>query len=85
MGTAAGATSPGPTPWWHWPRAAGCPGTSAVGATAAIDGDPATSGSAFGATNQDGQWVEYTLAQPLAFDTMDLELVADGRHSVPRP
>jgi len=59
-------------------------GNVAVGATAAIDGTTATAWqSAFSPTDQDGQWVSYTLASPLAFSAMDLAVVADGRHSIP--
>ena len=59
-------------------------GNVAVGATAAIDGSTQTAWqSAFSPTDQNGQWVQYTLAAPLSFPTMDLAVVADGRHSIP--
>jgi arabinofuranan 3-O-arabinosyltransferase len=48
----------------------------------AIDGDPATAwNSRFGSVR--GQWVEYVLPQRITFNRMNLQLVADGRHSVP--
>ncbi len=54
------------------------------GAAAAIDGDPHTAWeTAFGITNQAGAYVQYRLAHPLTFDRMDLQVVADGEHSVP--
>ena len=58
------------------------PGDLTAGATAAIDGDPATHWSP-GFLNQDGEWTAYQQADPLTFDHMDLQVVADGRHSVP--
>ncbi|HEY5108335.1 MAG TPA: alpha-(1-_3)-arabinofuranosyltransferase family protein [Acidimicrobiales bacterium] len=59
-------------------------GDIAAGARAAVDGNAATAWqSALSPTNQDGQWLQYTLAAPLTFDSLDLAVVADGRHSVP--
>jgi arabinofuranan 3-O-arabinosyltransferase len=58
-------------------------GDVATGASAAIDGDPSTTWtSAFG-VSADGQWLQYSLARPITFDSLDLQIVADGRHSVP--
>ncbi len=51
-------------------------------ALAAIDGDPATSWMP-GFLAQDGEWASYDLAEPITFDEMDLQVVADGRHTVP--
>ena len=58
------------------------PGDRAAGAGAAVDGNAATAWTAaFGA--QAGEWIAYTLARPLTFDHLDLQVVNDGRHSVP--
>ncbi len=60
------------------------PGDLRSGAVAAIDGNPATAWQpGFGAAHQAGDWLEYNLARPITFDHMDLQVVADGRHSVP--
>ncbi|MBV8463706.1 MAG: discoidin domain-containing protein [Acidimicrobiales bacterium] len=54
------------------------------GALAAIDGDPGTAWqTAFGPTNQAGAYVQYQLAAPLTVRSMALQVLADGRHSVP--
>jgi hypothetical protein len=51
---------------------------------AAIDGNPGTAWqTALGAPDQAGQWVQYTLDAPLTVSRLDLQVVADGRHSVP--
>ena len=51
-------------------------------AGAAIDGDRATAwNTPF--VGVERQWVDYELSQPVTFDHMDLQVVADGRHSVP--
>ncbi len=48
----------------------------------AIDGDPTTAyNTPF--TGVRSQWVQYTLPRPVTFDHMNLQVVADGRHSVP--
>ncbi|MHB8330361.1 MAG: discoidin domain-containing protein, partial [Acidimicrobiales bacterium] len=53
-------------------------------ASAALDGDLATMWSpGLGAAHQVGQWLSVHLPRPITFDHMDLEVVADGRHSVP--
>jgi len=58
------------------------PGALDQRASTAIDGDPRTRWS--GAFLQlDGTYLEYRLPQPITFDRMDLQVVADGRHSVP--
>jgi len=60
------------------------PGSLASGAAAAVDGNPATAWQpGFGTTHQVGDWLQYNLAAPLTFTHMDLQVVADGRHSVP--
>ncbi|MGQ0803305.1 MAG: discoidin domain-containing protein, partial [Actinomycetota bacterium] len=58
------------------------PGSLLSRSSSAVDGDPATAWSTgFGAPA--GQWMELDLAQPTTFDHLDLQVVADGRHSVP--
>ncbi len=60
------------------------PGDLAATASAAADGNPATAWQdGFGAAYQKGQWLEYDLRHPITFDHLDLQIVADGRHSVP--
>ncbi len=44
--------------------------------------NPATSWSP-GLGDQVGNWVEYRLDQPVTFDHLDLQVVADGKHSIP--
>ncbi len=58
------------------------PGDLSAGASAAIDGDETTHWSP-GFLGQDAEWASYELDAPLTFDHMDLEVVADGRHTVP--
>ncbi len=58
------------------------PGSVEQRGSAALDGDPTTAWStAFGSPA--GQWIEVQTAAPTTFDHLDLQLVADGRHSVP--
>jgi len=58
------------------------PGSLVARASSAVDGDVTTAWSTgFGAPA--GQWIELELPQPSTFDGLDLEVVADGRHSVP--
>lgn len=59
------------------------PGDRFARADAAVDGNPNTSWSAALAA-QDGEWLEYTLARPLTFDHLDMQVVNDGRHSLPK-
>ena len=60
------------------------PGDLEATASAAADGNPATAWQpGFGAPYQKGQWLEYDLQKPITFDHLDLQVVADGRHSVP--
>ncbi|HEY7438309.1 MAG TPA: alpha-(1-_3)-arabinofuranosyltransferase family protein [Acidimicrobiia bacterium] len=58
------------------------PGTVNMRGSAAFDGDPATAWTTPFAVG-DGQWIQAQLAQPVSFDHLNLEVVADGRHSVP--
>jgi hypothetical protein len=48
----------------------------------AIDGDPTTAWNG-GYAGAIGQWIQYDLSTPVTFDHMNLQVVADGRHSVP--
>jgi arabinofuranan 3-O-arabinosyltransferase len=58
------------------------PGDLQARASSAVDGDPTTAWSTpFGSPT--GQWVEVEPAVPMTFDHLDLQVVADGRHSVP--
>jgi arabinofuranan 3-O-arabinosyltransferase len=60
------------------------PGDLQAGATAAIDGNPKTAWQpGFGASHQIGAWLQYNLPQPITFDHMNLQVLADGQHSVP--
>ena len=63
-------------------RASRCPVASNAAPSAAADGDPTTAWNTpfVGVT---GQWVQYETPQPITFDRMRLQVVADGRHSVP--
>jgi arabinofuranan 3-O-arabinosyltransferase len=59
------------------------PGGLSNRAMNAIDGDPATWYSP-GFLGQQGEYVDYQLAEPITFDHLDLTVLNDGRHSVPR-
>ncbi|HMJ75407.1 MAG TPA: discoidin domain-containing protein, partial [Iamia sp.] len=48
----------------------------------AVDGDPATHWSP-GFLEQEADWASYTQSDPVTFDHLDLQVVADGRHTVP--
>ncbi|HWE69561.1 MAG TPA: discoidin domain-containing protein, partial [Acidimicrobiales bacterium] len=49
-----------------------------------LDGNSQTAWSpGLGATHQVGAWLKYDLPAPISFSTMNLQVVADGRHSVP--
>ena len=51
-------------------------------ASAAIDGDPSTHWSPE-FLEQEGNWISYTLPNSITFNNLELEIVADGRHSIP--
>jgi arabinofuranan 3-O-arabinosyltransferase len=51
-------------------------------ANAAVDGDPNTAWIAETGP-QDGEWIQYYLSKPIAFDHLDLQVLNDGRHSLP--
>jgi hypothetical protein len=51
-------------------------------ASKALDGDPKTAWSSdFGDVT--GSWMNFQFADPVTFDHLDLQVLADGRHSVP--
>ncbi len=52
-------------------------------ASSAIDGDPSTAFVTTFALKRGRVWVRYRLPEPVTFDRMDMQVVADGRHSVP--
>jgi arabinofuranan 3-O-arabinosyltransferase len=58
------------------------PGDLQARASSAIDGDPSTAWTTPFATPV-GQWVDIDAGQPVTFDHLDFQVVADGRHSVP--
>ena len=58
------------------------PGDVAARGSAAFDGDPTTAWST-GFYNPVDQWLEFDTPAPVTFDHLDLQIVADGRHSVP--
>ena len=59
-----------------------CPGCLACRADAAADGNPATAwNTPF--VGVGGQWVQFQSPHPITFSHMDLQVVADGRHSLP--
>ena len=56
--------------------------TAAARGSSALDGDPTTAWSTqVGDTV--GQWINVQTPQPVTFDHLNLQVVADGRHSVP--
>ncbi|HTD51222.1 MAG TPA: alpha-(1-_3)-arabinofuranosyltransferase family protein, partial [Acidimicrobiia bacterium] len=61
---------------------ASLPGCLACHAASAADGIPATAWETPFAT-VGGQWVQFETAKPLTVSNMNLQVVADGRHSVP--
>jgi arabinofuranan 3-O-arabinosyltransferase len=58
------------------------PGSPTNRASAAFDGDP-TSAWRTSFVFVGGQWNEVRLPQSVTFDRLDMQVVADGRHSVP--
>ena len=60
------------------------PGDLSAGAIATLDSNPATVWEpGFGVAHQAGEWLQYDLPAPVSFDHLDLQVVADGEHSVP--
>jgi hypothetical protein len=51
-------------------------------ANAALDGNPATAWIAETGP-QSGEWLSFELNMPVTFDHLDLQVVNDGRHSLP--
>ncbi len=59
-------------------------GDLTAGAIYTLDGNSQTAWEpGLGATHQAGSWLKYDLPAPITFGTMNLQVVADGRHSVP--
>ena len=53
-------------------------------AIATLDGNSSTIWEpGFGSTHQAGEWLQYHFARSVSFDHLDLQVVADGQHSVP--
>ncbi len=60
------------------------PGDLRAGAMATLDGSSQTVWEpGFGASQQPGNWLDYNLPRPVTLDHLDLQVVADGEHSVP--
>ncbi|MGH9043546.1 MAG: alpha-(1-_3)-arabinofuranosyltransferase domain-containing protein [Acidimicrobiales bacterium] len=60
------------------------PGDLQATASAAADNNLSTAWQpGFGANFLKGQWLEYDLAKSITFNHLDLQVIADGRHSVP--
>ncbi|TMK54518.1 MAG: hypothetical protein E6G60_21875, partial [Actinobacteria bacterium] len=63
------------------------PGNLRARASSAVDGDPTTAWSSpFGTVvtpGPVGDWLQFELPSPVTFDHLALQVVADGRHSVP--
>ena len=60
------------------------PGDLRAGAIATLDDNSSTMWEpGFGSTHQAGDWLQYRLPSPITFDHLDLQIVADGQHSVP--
>jgi hypothetical protein len=57
-------------------------GDARARASSAFDGNPATAWSTRFA-EPEGQWLQVTTPGPISFDHLDLQIVNDGRHSVP--
>jgi len=74
--------APGPGPVVAANSSTRLPGDRHARADAAVDGNPSTSWSA-ALTAQGGEWLQYGLARPLSFDHLNMQVVNDGRHSLP--
>ena len=60
------------------------PGDLNAGAIATLDGDSSTLWEpGFGASHQAGEWLQYMIPKPITFDHLNLQIAADGQHSVP--
>lgn len=59
------------------------PGSARSRASAAVDGDTSTWWSSR-IERQEGKWLDLTLPEPTEVDSFQLDMVADGRHSLPR-
>jgi arabinofuranan 3-O-arabinosyltransferase len=60
------------------------PGSLQSTASATVDGNPATAWQpGLGTSSQTGTTLTYDLSKPRVLDHLDLQVIADGRHSVP--
>ncbi|HXW35697.1 MAG TPA: discoidin domain-containing protein, partial [Acidimicrobiales bacterium] len=60
------------------------PGDLKAGAAAAIDGNPATAWEpGLGIQHVVGSWMQFDLPRTISFDHLNLQIIADGLHSVP--
>ncbi len=60
------------------------PGDLNAGAIQTLDDNSSTMWEpGFGGSLQAGQWLQYVLPKPITFGTLDLQIAADGQHSVP--
>lgn len=59
------------------------PGDPASRASAAVDGNPATAYQT-PVNGSVGQWVEITYPEPVTFEQLTLDVVNDGKHSLPK-
>ncbi|HWF23179.1 MAG TPA: alpha-(1-_3)-arabinofuranosyltransferase family protein [Acidimicrobiales bacterium] len=59
-------------------------GDLTAGAIQTLDGNSQTAWqTGLGASHQAGSWLKYDLPAPITFSTVNLQLLADGHHSVP--
>jgi hypothetical protein len=59
------------------------PGSVSARGSSAFDGDPTTAWTTGFEHKVGAQWLDVVTGKPVTFDHLDLQLVADGRHSVP--
>ena len=60
------------------------PGDLRANAMSTLDNDPTTVWQpGFGVTHQQGEYLQYHFPRPITVDHLGLQIVADGRHSVP--
>jgi hypothetical protein len=59
------------------------PGDLRAGAIATLDGNSSTAWQPGFGSYQAGQWLQYVVPEPITFDRLDLQIVADGEHTVP--
>jgi hypothetical protein len=59
------------------------PGSVSARGSSAFDGDPTTAWTTGFEHTVGAQWLDVATSKPVTFDHLDLQVVADGRHSVP--